>query len=186
MPPYLEKFSTPSLLQVIICLHQVLPSLLQCSYTETELQHRLTINVLNQLVVSVELCSSRAISLHQISFPNKIKSNEIKRFINRGNWVNLIVLESGKTFNLTASCIPLQTVHWFTAWGKCITKRTHSPWRYHECKCKFHSRLLQHCYGDHRQVTLVSNYRFGSKYETLTENSTQEWNSQLEPVLVKT
>jgi len=61
----------------------------------------MTINILNQLVVSVELCSSRAISLNQISFPN-----EITRFFNRGNWVDLIVLESGKTFNLTACCIP--------------------------------------------------------------------------------
>lgn len=58
-------------------------------------------NILNQLVVSVELCSSRAISLNQISFPN-----EITRFVNRGNRVDLIVLEPGKAFNLTAHGIP--------------------------------------------------------------------------------
>lgn len=65
-----------------------------------------TINTLNQLVVSVELRTSRAISLNQISFHSEIRPNEITRLVNRGNQVSLTLLESGEALNLTALCIP--------------------------------------------------------------------------------
>lgn len=101
MPLYHESFGNT----LLITGNHVLPS--GASLTPAEFIHvsrtatQTTINILNQLVVSVELCSSRAISLNQISFPN-----EITRFVNRGNRVDLIVLESGKAFNLAARCMP--------------------------------------------------------------------------------
>ena len=101
MPPYHQMFGNT----LLIMRSHMLPS--GAAVTPAEFTHvnrtatQMTINILNQLVVSVELCSSRAISLNQISFPN-----EITRFINRGNQVDLIVLEPGKAFNLTAHGIP--------------------------------------------------------------------------------
>lgn len=142
MPWYHERLGNT----LLIAGNHVLPS--GAAVTPPEFIHvnktatQTTINILKQLLVSVELCSSRAISLNQISSPN-----EITRFVNGCNWVDLIVLESGEVFNLTALCIPFLNNALFYRKIHCLTVKRIKELAPHDVTVNINSNPVMDCHG---------------------------------------